>query len=70
MRDDGDGPATGSRLESVTEVLTAGKTSPRTRRVESPYVPLDGERAMPVKLLVLGLLIANLTNVMCLMTRL
>jgi len=25
---------------------------------------------MPVKLLVLGLLIANLTNVMCLMTRL
>jgi hypothetical protein len=33
-------------------------------------VPLDGERAMPVKLLVLGLLIANLTNVMCLMTRL
>ena len=56
--------------ESVTEVLTAGKTSPGTRRVESPYVPLDGERAMPVKLLVLGLLIANLTNVMCLVARL
>jgi hypothetical protein len=60
-------PGESSQLESVTEVLTAGKTSLGTRRVESPLRAPNGERAMPVKILVLGLLIANLTNVMCLM---
>jgi hypothetical protein len=58
------------RFESVTQVLSAGKTSPETRPAESPLRAAAMERAMPLKILVLTLLIANLTSLMCLVGRL
>jgi hypothetical protein len=51
-------------------VLSAGKTSPETRPAESPLRAAAMERAMPLKILVLTLLIANLTSLMCLVGRL
>jgi hypothetical protein len=56
--------------ESVTQLLNGQKTSPETQHAESPLRAAAMERAMPLKILVLALLIANLTNLMCLVGRL